>query len=512
MNILKEFGKGALKVTTITAKTTVKGVQLAAKGTKKTVIDNPKRNRESKDITTKAREEYVAFESAFMLSKGRFELKSKELYNKQKELINTHILRLEQLYKYSQELDEDNKILNVIQNNHQNYDFYDVNNTNLFDKSTNSILFPGILAGTVASGATVSLISLLGTASTGTAIASLHGSAAVNATLAALGGGSIATGGGGIIGGIVTLGGIFVIPAIIASAFIWNNKVETNYNQAIDYKEKVEQTIARLKRAIINLETSCEIFQHYIFITEMLIKNVNLLNNLFESSMLLNKEYDTIRQLCIKAHDCANQLQNIKILNNNDELNPSLMNELNVVYNKINILQFDIGFIMHYKKQSELFNDFVHISKVKIYFDSEIREQFLKVFKEARYDIYIVSPWISNWVIKDEFLSYLKSVLYRNVNIHIVCGYKRNTQDKLFISTQENANILRQKFQTKLLDINSHVNTHSKIIICDNKYYISGSFNFLSFQGKYTPNTRQETVVYNEDKIILEKIKKHYFK
>lgn len=512
MSILKEFGKGALKVTTITAKTTAKGVQLAVKGAKKTVIDNPKLNKESKDITTKAREEYVAAEATFKSSKERFEQKSKELYNKQKELINTHILRLEQLYKYSQELDKDNKTLSVIQNNHQNYDFHDIQNSNFDDKSINSVLFSGVLTGTVASGATISLVSLLGTASTGTAIASLHGSAAVNATLAALGGGSIATGGGGIIGGIVTLGGIFVIPAVVASAFIWNNKVEESHKQAIDYKEQVEQSIIRLKQAIINLETSCEIFQHYIFITETLIKNVNLLNNLFESNMLLNKEYDTIRQLCIKAHDYANQLQNIKILNGNDKLNPSLMNELNVIYNKINILQFDIGFIMHYKKQSELFNDFAHISKVKIYFDSEIREQFLKVFKEAKHDIYIVSPWISNWVIKDEFLSYLKSALYRNVNIHIVCGYKRNAKDDLFISTQENANILRQKFQTKSLDINSYVNTHSKIIICDDKYYISGSFNFLSFQGKYTPNTRQETVTYNEDKTILKKIKEHYFK
>lgn len=512
MSILKEFGKGALKVTNITAKTTAKGIQLAAKGTKKTIIDNPKLNKESKDIVTKAREEYVAAEATFKLSKERFEQKSKELYNKQKELINTHILRLEQLYKYSQELDEDNKTLNVIRNNHQNYDFYDIQSSDFSDKTINSVLFSGVLTGTVASGATISLVSLLGTASTGTAIASLHGSAAINATLAALGGGSIATGGGGIIGGIATLGGIFVIPAVVASAFIWNNKVEESHKQAINYKEQVEQSVTRLKQATINLEVSCEIFQHYIFITETLIKNVNLLNNLFENNMLLNEEYDTIRQLCIKAHDCANQLQGIKILINNDKLNPSLMNELNIIYNKINILQFDIGFVMHYKKQSELFNDFVHISKVKIYFDSEIREQFLKVFKEAKHDIYIVSPWISNWVIKDEFLSYLKSALYRNVNIHIVCGYKRNTQDKLFISTQENANILRQKFRTKLLDINSHVNTHSKIIICDNKYYISGSFNFLSFQGKYTPNTRQETVVYNEDKIILKKIKEHYFK
>ena len=55
----------------------------------------------------------------------------------------------------------------------------------------------GTFGGFAAAGATTSAVMALGTASTGTAIASLSGVAATNATLAALGGGAIAAGGGG---------------------------------------------------------------------------------------------------------------------------------------------------------------------------------------------------------------------------------------------------------------------------------------------------------------------------
>ena len=66
----------------------------------------------------------------------------------------------------------------------------------------------GTAGGFAAAGATTSAVMALGTASTGTAIASLSGAAATNATLAALGGGAIAAGGGGGMAlGTAVLGG-----------------------------------------------------------------------------------------------------------------------------------------------------------------------------------------------------------------------------------------------------------------------------------------------------------------
>lgn len=59
------------------------------------------------------------------------------------------------------------------------------------------------------------IVGSFGTASTGTAISALYGAAATNATLAFFGGGSLATGGGGILVGSTVLGGLVIIPALL---------------------------------------------------------------------------------------------------------------------------------------------------------------------------------------------------------------------------------------------------------------------------------------------------------
>lgn len=72
----------------------------------------------------------------------------------------------------------------------------------------------------------------LATASTGTAIASLHGVAATNATLAWFGGGSIATGGAGMAGGAAVLGGIVAGPALLCMGLIVGAKAGKNLENA----------------------------------------------------------------------------------------------------------------------------------------------------------------------------------------------------------------------------------------------------------------------------------------
>ena len=83
-------------------------------------------------------------------------------------------------------------------------------------------------------------VGLLGTASTGTAIGTLGGAAATNATLAWLGGGSLATGGLGIAGGTAVLGGIVAAPALLVGAFFLNCKAEEAMNKAKTYYAKAE--------------------------------------------------------------------------------------------------------------------------------------------------------------------------------------------------------------------------------------------------------------------------------
>jgi len=80
-----------------------------------------------------------------------------------------------------------------------------------------SVGFGGIVGGSMALGAWA-LVSAIGSASTGTAIGTLSGVAATNATLAWFGGGALAAGGAGMSGGMLVLGGIVAAPMIYFAA------------------------------------------------------------------------------------------------------------------------------------------------------------------------------------------------------------------------------------------------------------------------------------------------------
>ncbi len=73
---------------------------------------------------------------------------------------------------------------------------------------------------------------MFGAASTGTAIASLSGAAATNATLAFFGGGSLAAGGLGVAGGTAVLGGIVAAPALAVLGVVMAAKGSANKDKA----------------------------------------------------------------------------------------------------------------------------------------------------------------------------------------------------------------------------------------------------------------------------------------
>ena len=78
-------------------------------------------------------------------------------------------------------------------------------------------------------------------ASTGTAISSLSGAAASNATLAFFGGGSLATGGLGMAGGAVVLGGLVVGPALAVMGLITAASAGKQLDDALANKEKSDE-------------------------------------------------------------------------------------------------------------------------------------------------------------------------------------------------------------------------------------------------------------------------------
>lgn len=106
--------------------------------------------------------------------------------------------------------------------------------------------FTAVGAAYAAGQGTVALVGLFGTASTGAAIGGLSGAAAWNATLAWLGGGSLAAGGGGMALGTLVLGGIAIGPALMIGGFVLGGQGEQALTEARRYEAKANTEIAKL--------------------------------------------------------------------------------------------------------------------------------------------------------------------------------------------------------------------------------------------------------------------------
>lgn len=120
--------------------------------------------------------------------------------------------------------------------------------------SVNSVA-AGATVGSVAAIGSWSLVSLLGRASTGTAIVTLSGAAATNATLAWFGGGALAAGGAGMAGGSMLLGGIVLVPMIAYA--VWNSH---SMVKQIDAEcDKIISENSQILRDIDRLENVCHV-------------------------------------------------------------------------------------------------------------------------------------------------------------------------------------------------------------------------------------------------------------
>ena len=90
----------------------------------------------------------------------------------------------------------------------------------------------GAVAGAAIAFGAYGAVGALGAASTGAAISTLSGAVATNATLAFLGGGTIAVGGLGVAGGMAVLGGMVAAPALLVIGLVSDSKASAKLDEA----------------------------------------------------------------------------------------------------------------------------------------------------------------------------------------------------------------------------------------------------------------------------------------
>lgn len=146
--------------------------------------------------------------------------------------------------------------------------------------SANEVVLGGATA--VSTGALVGLASyggamMFASASTGTAISSLAGAAAKNATLAWFGGGALAAGGMGMAGGMVVLGGIVAGPVLAVGGFILAAKAKENLANAKTQLAEAKLAASEMNQAAAVVQSIQKIAREFHDVTVQLRKRLVVL-------------------------------------------------------------------------------------------------------------------------------------------------------------------------------------------------------------------------------------------
>jgi hypothetical protein len=113
--------------------------------------------------------------------------------------------------------------------------------------------YMGKVAGAGAAGAAAAYavyggVMAVAAASTGTPIAALSGAAAYNATMAAVGGGSIAAGGFGMAGGAMVLGGVVAAPIMAIAGWAFASHAEEALSDARKTRKEVNEIVSKMEK------------------------------------------------------------------------------------------------------------------------------------------------------------------------------------------------------------------------------------------------------------------------
>jgi hypothetical protein len=320
MDFWEKAGKKAKEVTTIAAGTTLVAGRRLKEGAG-TLYDKAaedasmykeigKINEYCTKISETLKNEMDLFESDFKKEKEQF----------------SYILD-----KINRRLPTYNAIINFMEKGSQDSIYispYGSNDVSLIlgkdiDPETGKTLKTAGAAGLATGLGTVGLMTAFGTASTGTALSALTGSAYIHATLAALGGGSLAAGGFGMVGGAIALGAAFFAPAAVVGGYLFNKQVRKAYDEAISRKAKAlevkrEQLILfqKLHKGILSFrKLNYEFYAFSSFFDELLNMSIPAF------AIGINEDY---KKLIKKSVGIVNAFASIPIITKNKQINNDL--------------------------------------------------------------------------------------------------------------------------------------------------------------------------------------------
>ncbi|ELU9849160.1 chemotaxis protein [Vibrio cholerae] len=193
-------------------------------------------------------------------SKRKYE-NERSVFDKQNELTNQSLVKLGELQlKIGNDFKEFRTIAEKLleklnQSNSKNLeiDFPQHKLDKIDGLALSTTAYMGKIAGAGAAGAAAAYavyggVMAVAAASTGTPIAALSGAAAYNATMAAIGGGSIAAGGFGMAGGAMVLGGVVAAPIMAIAGWAFASHAEEALSDARKTRSEVNEAVGKMAK------------------------------------------------------------------------------------------------------------------------------------------------------------------------------------------------------------------------------------------------------------------------
>ena len=156
-----------------------------------------------------------------------------------------------------------------------------------------------------------------------------------------------------------------------------------------------------------------------------------------------------------------------------------------------------------------------HKTENEIIENAEIRRRFDTAVRVAKKELDIFSPWMNYHVVDDALRDKLEKLLKKGVVVKIRYGIgtdSGNNANDRKNKSEKIAEELRKRF---LKYKNFHIykdNSHAKLFICDDDFYVLSSFNILSYDGGMNSyDKRGELGECSKNKVLLEAYRNKYF-
>ncbi len=373
-----------------------------------------------------------------------------------------------------------------------------------FDGST--AIKSGFGAGLGVGVSAVGLMTAFGTAGTGAAISGLTGTAYAHALLAALGGGTLASGGLGMAGGAAVLGVAFFLPAIAVAGLVAHNQIADAHKKATAQRAAYEKRRESDKIYFAGVENGFKILRE---MNHEFYRSAEFFQHLVALSFTAPEIGcdENYRKILRDTAQVVQTYGSMKVVDKNDNLNENLNAEVSATKKS-----FERCFERYIEFRTKISPQVLELTErlknleLQPLKDEEIRQRFDKAVESAQVELDITAMKLN--YVADRYIPKFQALLERGVKIKIFYGIGEENADENR-KTNETAERLEEIFRNYPNFKIKRTDTHAKVFICDDKFLVLSSYNVLSKDGKRY--TFGEAGLLSNDAELIAHHRKEYF-